>query len=112
MILATSLLAATLAGPVPMMASWYGGKHHEGRITASGWPFSSAGYSCAHRTLPFGTRLRIRVGNQRTIVTVDDRGPFVRGRDLDLSEAAATALGIHEAGVTKVWVEKVEWVIE
>jgi rare lipoprotein A len=80
-------------------ASWYG-PHHHGRPTASGEVFDAAGFTAAHRTLPFGTRLLVtNPENGRTVeVRVNDRGPYVAGRSLDLSEGAALAIGIHAKG--------------
>lgn len=72
----------------------------EGRHTASGAPFDPRGMTAAHRTLPFGTRLTVsnpRTG-QSVIVVINDRGPFVRGISLDLSLAAAKAIGMHGTG--------------
>jgi rare lipoprotein A len=82
-------------------ASWYGAGRH-GRRTASGEVFDSAGMTAAHRSLPFGTR--VRVTNERTrrsvVVRVNDRGRFGGGRVIDLSRAAARAIGL--TGVAKV----------
>jgi rare lipoprotein A len=82
-------------------ASWYGAGHH-GRRTASGEVFNSNGMTAAHRSLPFGTRLRVT--NERTgrsvVVRVNDRGPFGGGRVIDVSRAAAVAIGL--AGVAPV----------
>jgi rare lipoprotein A len=79
-----------------------------GHPTASGVPYDPAALTCAHRTLPFGTRLRVtELGRGRSVVvTVNDRGPFVRGRVVDLSRAAAAAIGIVERGVAPVRVER------
>lgn len=76
------------------IASWYG-KQEAGRRTASGAVFDPAHMSAAHRTLPFGSCVRLtRLANHRTIlVPIIDRGPYVRGRLLDLSQAAAARLG-------------------
>ena len=73
-------------------ASWYGGAHH-GRLTASGECFDINALTAAHRTLPFGTRLRVvNLNNNRAVeVRVNDRGPVVPGRMLDLSYKAARA---------------------
>lgn len=89
-----------------LAASWYGPELH-GRRTASGAAFDTRAMTAAHRTLPFGTRLRVRnPQNERTVVvSVTDRGPWVRGRDLDLSFAAARRLGFVGQGVTEVEVE-------
>lgn len=79
-----------------------------GRPTASGAPYAPAAFTCAHRTLPFGTRLRVtELRHGRSVeVTVDDRGPFVDGRLVDLSRAAAAALGFVGRGVAPVRVER------
>lgn len=84
---------------VPLVASWYGEEFH-GRLTASGERFDQNALTCAHRWLPFGTRLSVLYRGREVVVTVNDRGPFVAGRDLDLSRGAARALGLE--GVQKV----------
>ncbi|MDH3475703.1 MAG: septal ring lytic transglycosylase RlpA family protein [Rhodospirillales bacterium] len=88
------------------MASWYGDRFH-GRKTASGQRFDMHALTAAHRSLPFGTRVRvINLANNRVVVvTINDRGPFVRGRIIDLSKRAAEVLGYRQKGVTKVRVE-------
>jgi rare lipoprotein A len=85
------------------MASFYG--NESGSKTASGQRFNQNAMTCAHRSLPFGTRLRVTHGDRSVIVTVNDRGPFIRGRVLDLSTAAARAVGIAGAGVGRVVAE-------
>jgi len=90
-------------------ASWYGDDFH-GRRTASGEVYDMHGYTAAHKTFPFGTKLRvtyIRTGRS-TVVTVNDRGPFVHGRDLDLSRGAADDIGLMVDGVGEVYVEVLE----
>ena len=89
-----------------LKASWYGEKFH-GRQTASGEVYNMYEKTAAHRSLPFGTWLRVRnISNQHvTIVKVNDRGPFVKGRDLDLSYAAAKELDMMSQGVADVYVE-------
>ena len=87
------------------MASYYG--NESGSRTASGQRFNQNALTCAHRSLPFGTRLRVTHGDRSVVVTVNDRGPFVRGRVLDLSTAAARAVGITGAGVGRVTAEVV-----
>jgi rare lipoprotein A len=84
------------------MISYYGGKFH-GRKTASGVPFDKNALTAAHRTLPFGTRVKVtNLDNGRSvIVTVNDRGPYAHGRILDLSEAAAREIGLISKGTTK-----------
>ena len=78
------------------VASFYG--NESGSQTASGQRFNQNAMTCAHRSLPFGTKLRVSHGGRSVVVTVNDRGPFVRGRVLDLSTAAARALGINGLG--------------
>ncbi len=84
-------------------ASFYAGRH-QGKPTASGETFDKNALTAAHRSLPFGTRLEVtNLGNDRSVVVrVNDRGPFVRGRIVDLSLAAAKALGMAKDGVTRV----------
>lgn len=92
-------------------ASYYADKF-AGRSTASGAPYEPRGFTAAHRSLPFGTVLRVtRVdGGQVVYVRVTDRGPFgSRGRILDLSRAAAEQLGMLRAGVVKIKAEVVEY---
>ena len=90
-----------------MVASWYGPKYH-GRQTASGVVFDMYDLTAAHKTLPFGTRLRVtHVQNNRSVVVeVNDRGPFIRGRDLDLSYGAARELAMVDQGVAQVKIER------
>jgi rare lipoprotein A len=85
------------------MASFYG--NESGRQTASGQRFNQEAMTAAHRSLPFGTRLRVTHGGRSVIVTINDRGPFVRGRVLDLSTGAARAIGLTGAGVGQVVAE-------
>lgn len=88
-------------------ASWYGPGFH-GKKTASGERFNENAMTAAHKTLPLGTV--VKVTNQRTgksiKVTINDRGPFVKGRIIDLSKAAAARLGTKNSGVGKVCVAK------
>ncbi|TVQ57397.1 MAG: septal ring lytic transglycosylase RlpA family protein [Spirulina sp. DLM2.Bin59] len=91
------------------IASWYGPGFH-GRRSASGERFNQNAMTAAHRTLPFGTR--VRVTNMRTgasvVVRINDRGPFTRGRVIDLSRAAAGAIGMIGSGVAPVKVEVIQ----
>ncbi|MDU3041691.1 septal ring lytic transglycosylase RlpA family protein [Bradyrhizobium sp.] len=87
------------------MASYYG--NESGSRTASGQRMNANAMTCAHRSLPFGTKLRVTHGGQSVIVTVNDRGPFIRGRVLDLSTGAARAIGLTRAGVGRVTAEVV-----
>lgn len=102
--MATTALTVALSQPVSWVASWYGA-FHAGRRTANGERFRPQDFTCAHKTLPFGTRLRVTWKGRSTVVRINDRGPYINGRDLDLSEAAATALGMRERGVAQVTVE-------
>ena len=85
------------------VASFYG--NESGSKTASGQRFNENAMTCAHRSLPFGTKLRVTHGGQSVVVTVNDRGPFIKGRVLDLSTAAARAVGLTSAGVGHVTAE-------
>ena len=78
------------------MASFYG--NESGHQTASGQRFNQEAMTAAHRSLPFGTKLRVTHGGRSVVVTVNDRGPFVRGRVLDLSTGAARAIGLGGLG--------------
>ena len=90
------------------IASWYGSRE-AGRKTASGTVFDPSRLSAAHRTLPLGTCVRVtHLGNGRfVIVPVIDRGPYVRGRLIDLSEMAAQALDMKSSGLAQVRVDVV-----
>lgn len=88
------------------VASYYGSAFH-GRKTASGEIFNKWDYTCAHKRLPFGTKLKVQnTKNKRSvIVRVNDRGPFAKGRIVDLSYAAAKKLGMIKDGTAKVRIE-------
>ncbi|TBU97895.1 septal ring lytic transglycosylase RlpA family protein [Stutzerimonas kirkiae] len=87
-------------------ASWYGSPHH-GKKTASGERFDQHAMTAAHRTLPFGTRVRVtNLDNGREVtVRINDRGPFKRGRVIDLSRAAAQRLDMLRAGIAPVRIQ-------
>ncbi|MBJ7404485.1 MAG: septal ring lytic transglycosylase RlpA family protein [Bradyrhizobium sp.] len=87
------------------MASFYG--NESGSKTASGQRFNQNAMTAAHRSLPFGTKLRVTHGGQSVVVTINDRGPFIRGRVLDLSTGAARAIGLTSRGVGRVTAEVV-----
>lgn len=87
-----------------MIASYYGAE--SGHRTASGERFRPEGLTAAHRTLPFGTLLRVCYRRACVVVRVNDRGPFIRGRLLDLSHGAARAIGLTKVGVARVAVER------
>ena len=80
------------------LASWYG-PGLAGNPTASGEPYDPYDYTAAHKRLPLGTELVVTYGGRSVNVTVNDRGPYVGGRDLDLSQSAARAIGLTRAGV-------------
>jgi rare lipoprotein A len=88
------------------VASWYG-KFFQGRTTASGEPYDENQLTCAHRTLPLGSVLRVTNlrNNRSVIVTVNDRGPVPESRVIDLSHAAAETLGFSDSGLAPVKVE-------
>lgn len=84
-------------------ASWYGGFFH-GRETASGQTFNKNEMTVAHKTLPFGTKVRItnRRNGKSVVVTVNDRGPYVKSRQFDLSKAAFRAIASSDHGVISI----------
>ncbi|NIP29141.1 MAG: septal ring lytic transglycosylase RlpA family protein [Candidatus Dadabacteria bacterium] len=87
-------------------ASWYGDKEHGGK-TASGEKFNRYSYTAAHKTLPFGTMVRVtNLDNGKDVVVkINDRGPFVKNRIIDLSYAAGKSIGLLKNGTAKVKVE-------
>lgn len=89
------------------VASYYHDSLH-GRLTANGERYDKGKMTCAHKTLPFGTILKVKWGNDSVVVRVNDRGPFIKGRDIDLSRAAAEKLGMIQKGVIKVKYEILE----
>jgi rare lipoprotein A (peptidoglycan hydrolase) len=91
-----------------MVASWYGPEFH-GRRTANGEKYDQNALTAAHKYLRFGTLLRVTNprNNKSIIVRINDRGPYTRGRNLDLSKASAMALEIMNKGVAQVKVEQV-----
>ncbi len=91
------------------VCSYYGKKFH-GRQTANGEVFDMNKFTCAHKTLPFGTILRVtnEDNGKSVVVRVNDRGPFVKGRQLDLSYAAAKEIDLIPAGVKKLKIEVIQ----
>ncbi len=85
-------------------ASWYGAE--SGNRTADGSFFDGSQLVAAHRTLPFGTKLRVSYRGKSVVVVVRDRGPWIRGRQIDLSRAAAAKIGMIAAGVATVCVTR------
>jgi rare lipoprotein A len=90
------------------VASWYG-KVFQGRRTASGERYDAHALTAAHRTLPLGSYVRVTaVGSSRSVVVrINDRGPYTRGRVIDLSYAAAAALDLPRAGTLLVKIERI-----
>lgn len=91
-----------------MHASWYGPRFH-GRLTANGEIYDQMAYTAAHKSLPFGTLLRLtnKQNSKSVIVRINDRGPYIPGRKIDLSKKAALLLGAYEKGVVNLNVEMV-----
>lgn len=88
------------------IASWYGGRWI-GRLTANGETYAQGDMTAAHKKLPFGTRVRVvdlKTGND-VVVRINNRGPFVKGRIIDLSVKAAKELGTFDRGIAKVRVD-------
>ena len=107
---------AALTAPVAIdgaahAQSWTGKAsfYSHGSRTASGARYDPGAMTAAHKTLPFGSRLRVtNLANQRSVlVTVNDRGPFVGGRILDLSAGAADVIGMRQSGVAQVRIDRV-----
>jgi rare lipoprotein A len=92
-----------------MKASWYGPGFH-GRKTANGEVYDQMSFTAAHKSLKFGTLLKItNLKNSKSVVVrINDRGPYIHGRDLDLSKAAALELGMVRKGVAKIKVEEIK----
>ena len=94
---------AVTSGSFAGKASYYGSE--SGARTASGARYNPMGLTAAHRSLPFGTKLKVTHGGRSVVVTVNDRGPFIRGRVLDLSKGAAQVIGLTGRGVGHVVAE-------
>ena len=86
-----------------VLASWYGPGFH-GRKTANGERFNQNALTAAHKSLPFGTRLTVtnRATGRSVVVRINDRGPYIHGRTIDLSAGAARAIGCDKVGVCRV----------
>jgi rare lipoprotein A len=100
------LIAASPSYASTMRASWYDcakpGECSKRKITANGEKFNPNALTAAHKTLPFGTKLKVTHKGKTVIVRINDRGPFIRGRHLDLSRAAARKIGCHGVCTVKV----------
>lgn len=101
LIIVITAMIPSIANATCGMASWYGSELH-GRRTASGARFNKNALTAAHRSLPFGTRLLVTYKKKSIIVKVNDRGPFVRKRVLDLSEKAAYIIGMKGRGTAPI----------
>jgi len=91
-----------------MKASWYGPKFH-GKLTANGEIYDQMALTAAHKSLKFGTLLKVTnpKNGKSVIIRINDRGPYIGDRELDLSKGAATELGLIEKGVARVKIEEV-----
>jgi rare lipoprotein A len=103
-ILAVVLLAFTFVAPAKALTVGWASFYKTGRITANGEAFKPGGLTAAHRNLPFGTVLKVtNLRNGKSVlVRVNDRGPFIKGRILDLSLGAAKVIGLTNSGVGKI----------
>ena len=105
-VITSALAVGALALAIPssaagtMLSSWYGPGFH-GRLTANGERYDMHGLTAAHKTLPFGTKLEVCYDGCAT-VRINDRGPFIGARELDLSYGAAKAIGLVNPGVANV----------
>ncbi len=106
------VLLYQVAGPYYEVgiASWYG-PGFDGNYTANGEIYDMNGISAAHKTLPFGTIVRVVEFStgKSIVVRINDRGPFIEGRIIDLSKGAARELGIIDKGITKVGLRIIRW---
>jgi len=96
-----TLLTTSTVGAQTATVSWYG-SHWAGRKTANGERFNPHDFTAASKTLPMGTKLLLKKGSRSVVVRINDRGPYIKGRSLDLSWAAANHLGMIGSGVTRV----------
>ena len=103
-LIAASFLFVAMPEATATIASWYDcakpGECSKSKITANGEKFNPNALTAAHKTLPFGTKVRITYKGRSVVVRINDRGPFIKGRHIDLSRAAARKIGCH--GVCKV----------
>jgi rare lipoprotein A len=91
------------------VASWYGPNFH-GRLTANGESYDMYGLTAAHRTLPIGSLVRVvnPQTNARVVVRINDRGPFIKGREIDVSYEVARSLGFDRRGLARLRIELLE----
>lgn len=103
-LISSAILAVLLfAAPAQAAVGW-ASYYKSGHRTANGEAFKPMGFTCAHKHLPFGTKLKVtNLRNGKTVVVrVNDRGPFIKGRVIDLSLGAAKAIGLTASGVGKI----------
>ena len=96
-IAALTCISTPASAAQSMLTSWYGSYFH-GRTTANGETYNMYGHTAAHKTLPFGTKLLVCY-NGCVQVRINDRGPYIGGRELDLSYGAAAQIGLFDVGV-------------
>ena len=101
--IAAACLGTSASSAGTMLASWYGPYFH-GRLTANGETYNMHGITAAHKTLPFGTKLLVCYQGCTT-VRINDRGPYIGERELDLSYGAAKAIGMIDVGVANISVK-------
>ena len=101
--------SSTQASETTGVCSYYA-RMHNGHVTAGGEKFDSNAMTAAHRRLPMGTKLKVTnlANGKSVVVTVNDRGPFVKGRSLSVTRRAAEELGFRKQGVAKVKFEQVQ----
>jgi rare lipoprotein A len=101
---------AWAAEPQQGIASWYSVRCNGGTHTASGRKLQDHALTAAHRTLPFGAKVRVTnlVNGRKAVLTITDRGPYIKGRVLDVTKGAAERLGFRSRGLTRVKVEILE----
>jgi rare lipoprotein A len=87
------------------LASWY---NLPGETTANGESMNPSAFTAAHRTLPFGTKVKVTYNDRSIVVRINDRGPYVDGRVIDLSPAAAAHLRMRDKGIAKVKLEVID----
>ena len=95
-----------LLTPLLLTASWYG-PGFDGNLTANGERYNQYASTAAHKSLPFGSKLRVCY-NTCEVVTINDRGPYIPGRDIDLSNGTAARIGMKSAGVADVKVTRLK----
>lgn len=97
------IVSSASAMPIYGVASFY----KQGKVTANGEAFNPHGFTAAHRSLPFGTLVRVKnlANGKAVVVRINDRGPFIAGREIDLSLGAARAVDLIDQGVGKVKIE-------